>query len=156
MQIFHERFFPFYTHKRLHFKNRCIIGIGGNIGDVKKRFQKLFFYFSKQKRLHVKQTSCILKNPPFGFLEQNDFYNALIEVQTSMPPRELLKFLMHTEKRFKRKRSFKNAPRTLDLDIIFFNNISYNHKKLKIPHPFWMQRDSVLIPLSQLKLDKGR
>jgi len=156
MQIFRESFFPFYTKKRTKFKNSCIIGIGGNVGNVKKRFQRLFFSFRKHQSLHVKQTSFILKNPPFGFLDQDDFYNALIEVRTSMSPRELLKFLMHTEKRFKRKRSFKNAPRTLDLDIIFFNNISYNHKQLKIPHPFWMQRDSVLIPLSQLKLDKGR
>lgn len=150
MQLFFDLKFPFYS-KKTKFKNNCIIGIGGNVGDVRKRFQKLFIYLDNHKRVHVKQTSPILKNPPFGFLDQDDFYNALMQIQTSMAPREFLKFLMHIEKKFKRKRSFKNAPRTLDLDIIFFNNIIYKHKRLTIPHPFWNERESVLIPLSYLK-----
>ena len=64
-----------------------------------------------------------LENPPFGFLDQDDFYNAVIVIQVDMQAKELLSYLLRLEKKFGRKRSFANAPRTLDLDIIFFEDI---------------------------------
>ncbi len=97
------------------------------------------------------KTSAILQNPPFGFLEQDDFFNAIIVFKTSLGPKAFLKFLLHVEKIFGRKRSFKNAPRTLDLDIIFFDDIKYSQKNLEIPHPSWSKRDSVVLPLLSMK-----
>ena len=67
-----------------------------------------------------------------------------------MQPKELLAYLMRVEKYFSRKRTFKNAPRTLDLDILFFDNRVVNTPKLIIPHPHWQERDSVVIPLLSL------
>ena len=67
----------------------------------------------------------------------------------------MLKVLLHVEKVFGRKRSFKNAPRTLDLDIIFFDNQTIKQKDLIIPHPKWEERLSVKVPLSELKRFKG-
>ena len=151
MELFFEPFFPFTCKEKKGFKHSCIIGLGGNIGNVRKRFLRVLRGIKADRRFHVVQTSAILKNPPFGFEEQEDFYNAVMQVQTSLSPRDLLKFLLHTEKRFKRERSFKNAPRTLDLDIIFFDDIKYQHKRLKIPHPYWEERESVVIPLMFIK-----
>ncbi len=72
-------------------------------------------------------------------------------IRTSLSPKAFLKFLLHVEKIFGRKRSFKNAPRTLDLDIIFFEDIKINDKTLNIPHSSWSKRESVVLPLLNLK-----
>ena len=148
------------TYKGLHFgyqsiqktkhRYRVTIGIGGNIGDVKRRFEHLFIYLKKDKRVELLQTSLILKNPPFGFTNQDDFLNSIIVLQVSMQPAVFLDYLMRLEKRFARKRSFANAPRTLDLDIIFFDNRVINTKKLQVPHPSWSKRESVIIPLMDI------
>jgi len=71
----------------------------------------------------------------------------LFIIRTNLSPKELLYFLLRTEKKFKRKRSFKNAPRTLDLDIIMYDDVKYNDKKLNLPHPHFKNRDSVILPL---------
>ncbi len=151
LTLFFARFYPYRRKKSSFKKHKVTVGIGGNIGNVKRRFKKLFLYFQKDKRVDVLETSPILKNPPFGFLEQNDFYNAVIVLKTNMSPREFLKYALHTEKAFYRKRIFKNSPRTLDIDIIFFDKIKVNKKNLIIPHPKYKERDSVMIPLSYIK-----
>jgi len=127
------------------------VGIGGNIGDVKRRFEHLFFYLKRDKKVKLIKTSLILKNPPFGFINQDDFFNSIIILNTSMVAKELLAYLLRIEKKFARKRSFENAPRTLDLDIIFFNNQVINTKNLQVPHPSWSERSSVLIPLMDIR-----
>jgi len=149
------------TFKSLHFGSTCraksskryevTVGIGGNVGDVKRRFEHLFIYLKKDKQVELLQTSLILKNPPFGYVNQDDFFNSIIVLKTSLNPLAFLAYLMRLEKRFGRKRSFKDAPRTLDLDIIFFDNRVIDLPKLKIPHPEWFKRESVLIPLMDIK-----
>ncbi|MDR2100171.1 MAG: 2-amino-4-hydroxy-6-hydroxymethyldihydropteridine diphosphokinase [Campylobacteraceae bacterium] len=144
------RFFPASKLAEGEFKHTALIGIGGNVGDVKKRFVALFRYFASCSLLHVSKTSPILQNPAFGYLEQNDFFNAVMVVQTSLSVQKLLKFLLHAEKIFGRVRSFKNAPRTLDLDIIFFDTAKFMQKDIIIPHPKWQERLSVLLPLTMI------
>ncbi len=139
------------TQKSFH-RYKVIIGIGGNVGDVKRRFEHLFIYLKKDKRIGLLQTSLILKNPPFGFVNQDDFFNSIIVLKVSMQPFAFLEYLMRLEKKFMRKRSFQNAPRTLDLDIIFFDNRNIKTDKLTVPHVNWFKRESVVIPLSELQL----
>jgi 2-amino-4-hydroxy-6-hydroxymethyldihydropteridine diphosphokinase len=127
------------------------VGVGGNLGDVKRRFEHLFIYFTRDKRVELLCTSLILKNPPFGFANQDDFFNSIVVLKTSMQPKVFLDYLMRVEKKFARKRSFANAPRTLDLDIIFFDNRVVNTPKLQIPHAQWANRESVLIPLMDIQ-----
>lgn len=126
------------------------VGIGGNVGDVKRRFEHLFYYIKRDKRVELLQTSLILKNPPFGFVDQDDFFNSIMVIKTSMQPMLFLNYLMRLEKKFARERSFPNAPRTLDLDIIFFDNRVIDKHKLQIPHAEWSKRESVLIPLMDI------
>jgi 2-amino-4-hydroxy-6-hydroxymethyldihydropteridine diphosphokinase len=68
-----------------------------------------------------------------------------------MQPLEFLDYLMRLEKKFARKRSFANAPRTLDLDIIFFDNRVIKTPRLTVPHPHWFERESVVIPLAGMR-----
>jgi 2-amino-4-hydroxy-6-hydroxymethyldihydropteridine diphosphokinase len=123
----------------------------GNIGNVVRRFEHLFYYFKRSSLVRVIETAPILKNPPFGYIEQGDFYNSLILVETSLSPKALLSYVLRVEKVFGRKRLFKDGPRTLDIDIIFYENVKMETKNLTLPHPGWMKRSSVLIPLSHMK-----
>lgn len=156
MLLCFERFFPCSMQVNTAGRHKVLVGIGGNIGNVKRRFKKLFMRLAKDPRIDIIATSPLLKNPPFGYALQPSFLNALIEVQTDMPPSRFLHYLLHLEKAFWRVRTFKNAPRTLDLDIIFFDDIKINQKDLQIPHPHWKSRDSVLIPMAWMPRQKRR
>ena len=143
--------FPYNTETNNVKKYKALLGIGGNIGDVVRRFEHLFQYFKCFSFVNVLETAPILKNPPFGYVEQGDFYNSLILVETNLTPGELLRYVLRVEKVFGRKRLFKDGPRTLDIDIIFYENVRMETKRLTLPHPGWMKRSSVLIPLSMMK-----
>ncbi|RLA61838.1 MAG: 2-amino-4-hydroxy-6-hydroxymethyldihydropteridine diphosphokinase [Epsilonproteobacteria bacterium] len=145
--------FPYNTRRKG--AKQALLGIGGNMGDVVRRFENLFWYLKRSKYIHIYRTAAILKNPAFGYTEQEDFYNSLIQIETSLTPRALLSYVLRIEKVFGRKRSFKDAPRTLDIDIIFYENIQMETKDLRLPHPQWMKRPSVLIPLRYMQ-DKRR
>jgi len=131
--------------------HKALLGIGGNVGDVLRRFNHLFWYFKRSSFIHVIETAPILKNPPFGYTEQDDFYNSLMLIETKLTPKALLTYVLRVEKVFGRKRLFKDGPRTLDIDIIFYENVEMQTKTLTLPHPGWMQRTSVLTPLSRMK-----
>jgi len=151
LQVYKGLRFPSaHRTKRLH-RYEAVVGIGGNVGDVRRRFEHLYVWLQKDKRVSLVRTSLILKNPPFGYKDQEDFFNSIIVLKTSMQPKQLLEYLMRVEKKFGRKRSFANAPRTLDLDIIFFDNRVIETQKLTIPHAHWSERESVVIPLAGLQ-----
>lgn len=147
LRLFYTAQFPAYFMKNSSKKRAVTIGVGGNVGDVIKRFEQLVNILNRDKRVDLIATSAILRNPPFGILEQNLFYNSVIIIKTDMNPKEILRYLLHLEKKFGRIRELKNGPRTLDLDIIFIDELVINNRDLKVPHPHWNQRDSVLIPL---------
>ena len=131
--------------------HRVLLGIGGNIGDVVRRFEHLFHYLKRSTLLRVIESAPIVKNPPFGYTEQGDFYNSLLLIETFLSPKALLRYVLRVEKVFGRKRLFKDGPRTLDIDIIFYENVKMETKELTLPHPGWRERESVLIPLSMMK-----
>lgn len=144
-------FFPFFRAKKRYFKGEFALGLGGNIGNVKKRFEKFFMNLKNDKRFFVTQNSVILRNKAFGYTEQNDFLNAVMFVQTSKSPNEVLKIMQRYELKFGRKRSFKNAPRTLDLDILYFDKKVRKTPKLILPHYGASKRVSVVLPLGLMR-----
>lgn len=145
--------FPFKAVNSIEYRYKVLLGIGGNIGDSIRRFDRLFHYISKRKDMSIIQTSPILKNPPFGYLKQDFFYNALIEISTDLTPVELLKRTQMIERLFGRVKNFKDGPRTLDIDIIFHSIGRVDRKFLTIPHPGCSKRESVLLPLKRMKGD---
>ena len=148
LSTFHTLRFPYTNPFASGHRYEAVVGIGGNIGDVQRRFEHLFFTLKREKRVDIVRTSLILKNPPFGYHNQDDFFNSIMVLKTSMQALPFLNYLLRLEKKFARKRSFKDAPRTLDLDIIFFDNRVINKKNLIVPHPSWHKRESVVIPLA--------
>ncbi len=138
-----------YTSSSKRYK--ATLGVGGNIGDVVRRLERLSHFFKTDRYCDLVKTGPILKNPPFGYLEQGDFYNSVMIVQTNLQPKAFLKYVLEIERKFGRKRSFENAPRTLDIDVIFFENRKMQTKELTLPHPHWKERESVVIPMTYME-----
>ena len=151
LSLYKTNIFPYTSKKQSKKKYLVTVGIGGNVGDVRKTFNKLFLSLKNNAKFHIQSTSPLLENPAFGFTEQKDFLNGIIAIKTNLAPNEFLKIMQRLEIRYGRKRSFQDAPRTLDIDIIFFDNKKINTKKLIIPHKDWENRESVIIPLKYMK-----
>ncbi len=159
LSLFYTNNYPFVNSRLSNKVYEITLGIGGNIGDIKNRFNKLFLYLKSNTKIDIVKTSPILQNPPFGYLDQDDFLNAIIVIKTNKTPSEVLRLCWIYENRLGRKRSFKDAPRTLDIDIIFIKKqnkyLNLNTKDLIVPHIGYKQRASVLIPLECIKA-KGK
>jgi 2-amino-4-hydroxy-6-hydroxymethyldihydropteridine diphosphokinase len=150
LTLYRDRRFPYAGNGRPRYRYTAVIGVGGNVGDVRRRFIRLFETLRRRPGVEILRSAPILENPPFGFLDQAPFHNTVMELSTSMQPRAFLRFLWRLERQFGRKRSFPNAPRTLDLDILFFDSRVVATTELQIPHPHWHERQSVVIPLATL------
>lgn len=150
-----NRFFPFFTSIKNQNKYFAIVGLGSNIPPEEFYFKKLFYLLTIDKRIKILNTSPMLINEAFGFRAQRDFLNAVILIQTKLHARELLKVLLYYEFKFRRKRSFKNAPRILDLDLLYFSKKTKNDDFCTVPHIGAANRLSVILPLSKLKNNIG-
>jgi 2-amino-4-hydroxy-6-hydroxymethyldihydropteridine diphosphokinase len=101
------------------------------------------------KSVLIKKSSCY-SSLPSGYKDQPDFINAVVLIETELSPHELLSELQTIEHLHKRERSFPNAPRTLDLDILLFGDIRLNSPELTIPHPRMHERAFVIFPLQEI------
>jgi len=151
--LYLNRCFPQSRSQPHGYRHRVIVGVGGNVGDVQRRLARLWVYLRRTAQIYPIQNAVIVRNPPFGYTQQADFDNTVMEIATSLNPRPLLRRLLRIEKHFGRKRSFANAPRTLDLDMIFFDKKRMNTADLTLPHPGYKERLSVLIPLRSLGIN---
>ncbi|CUU79255.1 2-amino-4-hydroxy-6-hydroxymethyldihydropteridinepyrophosphokinase [Campylobacter hyointestinalis] len=149
--VIRSHFFPNFKDGGNEFKNSFLLGIGGNVGDTKKRFELFLYKLKKDRRFFVKECSLILKNKAFGYTKQADFLNAVLLVKSSFYAADVLKIMQHYEKIFGRIRSFRNAPRTLDIDILYFDKKIRNSQRLILPHPGANDRLSVIIPIGSMK-----
>lgn len=132
-------------------KNIVYIAFGSNKGDALANIKAAVAKLGKFGE--VKQISPLFKTKPEGFLEQEDFINGALCFATALAPNDLLKELKNIELLLGRIPSFKNAPREIDLDIIFYNNTVLDTPALKIPHPLCHTREFVLRPLSAIAPD---
>ncbi|MGD9596635.1 2-amino-4-hydroxy-6-hydroxymethyldihydropteridine diphosphokinase [Wolinella succinogenes] len=144
----YDKFFPSPFHPSSK-RYEVVIGVGGNLGEVPRSLQRLFRALQKAKRVDIISTSPLYYNPAFGYTEQAPFYNATMRLGWSGGYGEFFAYTSYLERRFgrPRKRAFKNAPRSLDIDILFFDGMKIKTPSLIIPHPGWAERDFVLIPL---------
>lgn len=106
-----------------------------------------------QSNFNLIASSSIYQTSPWGLLNQPDFYNAVILGETDLSAENLLLLLQNIENQHHRKRIYKNAPRTLDLDIIFYGEMVHSDRLLTIPHQFFDQRAFVLVPLIEIYPD---
>ena len=97
--------------------------------------------------------SSLYKTAPVGYLDQPEFVNAVAMIETALAPRALLDELLAIERRHGRVRDVPNGPRTLDLDILLYDDAPYSDSELTIPHPRLHERAFVLVPLAEIAAD---
>ena len=107
----------------------------------------------KHPAIDILRTSSLYRTSPVGPVEQDRFINAAVLLQTRHEPQALLKLMIEVEKSFGRVRTVKWGPRTLDLDLLFYENIQLHLPVLKLPHPLMSKRLFVLAPLAEIELD---
>jgi 2-amino-4-hydroxy-6-hydroxymethyldihydropteridine diphosphokinase len=128
------------------------IGIGSNLGNRRENCL-LAIELLREKGIIVLKQSSLYETEPWGMKDQPRFINMAIQIETSLEPSELLTVLKDIEKKIGRGKSSKWGPRTIDLDILLFDDIILNEDNLTIPHPLMHERDFVLRPLSEIAPD---
>ncbi|MBU1037912.1 MAG: 2-amino-4-hydroxy-6-hydroxymethyldihydropteridine diphosphokinase [Candidatus Omnitrophica bacterium] len=128
----------------------CYIGIGSNMGPRRRNIDLAIGRIEANPDIVLKRVSAIYETDPVGPIEQGKFLNGVMEVETSLSPESLLKELNVIEEALGRKRTVKNGPRTIDLDILYYGDEIVNEDELIIPHPRINEREFVLKGLREL------
>jgi 2-amino-4-hydroxy-6-hydroxymethyldihydropteridine diphosphokinase len=129
----------------------CYIGTGSNIGDRHHYITSAIDELKRTKGIKFKRISSIYETDPVSEIPQGKFLNGVLEVETSLKPHLLVRELNRIEDLLGRKRGVKNAPRTIDLDILYYGDEKINDGELVIPHPRIREREFVLRGLRELR-----
>jgi 2-amino-4-hydroxy-6-hydroxymethyldihydropteridine diphosphokinase len=124
------------------------IALGSNLGDRAANLAKAREMLTDD--IQVLKRSSIYQTAPWGYSEQDDFYNQVLECETSLRPLILLNRLKKIEKKMGRKETFRNGPRVIDLDILFYDDLILKTRRLVIPHPGLHERTFVLVPMAEI------
>lgn len=128
----------------------CYIGVGSNIGDRQKFIDSSIAELKKVGGVSVTRTSSIYETDPVSGIPQGKYLNGVIEIEASINPKSLLNELNRIEEGLGRDRTAKNAPRTIDMDILYYGDEVVNEKGLMLPHPRINEREFVLRGLREL------
>jgi 2-amino-4-hydroxy-6-hydroxymethyldihydropteridine diphosphokinase len=129
--------------------NKTYLLLGSNIGDRQQKILQAINHIEKKIGKIVRQ-SHLYQTAAWGKTNQPDFLNQVIIVETKLDAEKIMQLILLIEEKLGRIRTVKNAARTIDIDILFFNKEIMNQKNLIIPHPEIQNRRFVLIPLNEL------
>ncbi|SER29412.1 2-amino-4-hydroxy-6-hydroxymethyldihydropteridinediphosphokinase [Nitrosomonas sp. Nm51] len=129
------------------------IALGSNLDNPHKQINSACEEIDALPGMSLIQHSSLYQSAPIAQQVQPDYINAVAKIDTALMPAELLNALLIIERKHGRKRTFRNAPRTLDLDILLYNTLQLNSENLTIPHPRMTQRAFVLYPLMEIAPD---
>lgn len=130
--------------------HQAFVAVGSNLGEREDYIAMGLEALRKSQDCKVEQVSELIVTKPYGMTSQPDFLNGMIKLRTLLSPWELLEFLQNIELEAGRERLVHWGPRTLDLDIIFYDDCVIDTKDLKIPHPDMQNREFVLKPLAEM------
>ena len=127
------------------------IALGSNLGERAVNLETAINLMGDDVCVLAK--SSLYQTKPWGYLAQDDFYNQVLVGETSLRPQKLLSRLKGIEKQMGRKKTIRNGPRVIDLDILLYDDLLLHSKRLTIPHPRMHERAFVLVPLVELQPD---
>lgn len=130
--------------------HKAYVGVGSNLGESEKNIREAVAMIGDSDRVRNVKLSGLITTKPYGVKDQPDFLNGAVCFETFLQPYELLRFLQDIELKLKRERKEHWGPRTIDLDILFYDDQVVMEPDLKIPHPEISKRDFVLKPLCEL------
>lgn len=126
------------------------LSLGSNLGDRIANLKQAINLLAEYQGVELIKISSVYETKPVGYTDQPDFLNTAIEVQTTLSPHELLALCNAVEDKLGRTRTIKWGPRKIDIDILLFGGVYIDDEKLKIPHPYMMERAFVLAPLAEI------
>lgn len=132
---------------------RAYVALGSNLGDPVGTLKDAVESLAALRGSLLKAVSSLYRTAPVGLRHQPDFINAVAAVDTRLPAMELLQELFAVEAAFGRRRGIKNAPRTLDLDLLLHGDVVQDDPQLTLPHPRMHERAFVLVPLAEIAPD---
>lgn len=130
-----------------------LLGLGSNIGDRQQNILQAIDKLQKHKAIVVEKISPLYETEPFGLKEQAAFLNAVLEITTELSPEALLRFCQQIELELGRERKMHWGPRTIDIDLLIFDQVKIKTKELILPHPYLADRRFVLIPMAKITND---
>jgi 2-amino-4-hydroxy-6-hydroxymethyldihydropteridine diphosphokinase len=130
---------------------RAYVGLGGNLGDRHANLRAAVAALGRAGTIVA--VSPLYETAPVGYRDQRAFLNAVVALDTALAPVELLDALLAVERDLGRERTFKNAPRTVDLDVLLYDDLIVDEGDLTIPHPRMAERAFVLAPLAEIAPD---
>ncbi len=128
-------------------RTRAYLALGSNLGDRAARLQHAVDALDAYDAIDVVAVSRVYATDPVGGPEQGEYLNAVVAVDTSLAPHELLRTAQAVEQSAHRERSVRWGPRTLDVDILLHGDTEIDDPELTVPHPRMWERDFVLVPL---------
>jgi 2-amino-4-hydroxy-6-hydroxymethyldihydropteridine diphosphokinase len=134
----------------------ALIGLGGNVGDVRATFARAIDAICKKAAARLVARSSDYATPPWGEENQPPFVNACVEIETALEPHALLDAMQNVEREHGRDRAQERrwGPRTLDLDLLAYDDLVLDALGLILPHPRLFERAFVLVPLSEIAPDR--
>jgi 2-amino-4-hydroxy-6-hydroxymethyldihydropteridine diphosphokinase len=133
-----------------------LLGFGGNVGDTRSTIEQAIAQLCDGRDLRLIARSCDYSTPPWGVTDQNRFVNLCILAETRLTPRDLLTRVQAIEQQFGRNRANERrwGPRTLDIDLIAYDDVTLDDPELTLPHPRLFERAFVLAPLGEIVPDR--
>lgn len=125
------------------------LSLGSNLGNRQTNIQTAVTLLA-EGGIHIVKSSTIIETDPVGGPLQGEFLNAVMKIQTDLTPHALLDLCQSIERRLKRVKTVVNGPRTIDVDILLYDDMRLHTPQLTIPHPRMLERDFVLIPLREI------
>lgn len=130
--------------------HKAYLSLGSNIGDKENHLNMAVDILGSSEGIEVSSVSSFYETDPWGFEDQDAFLNIAVEVKTSLSPEELLKMCQFVESELKRVRLVHWGPRTIDVDILTYEDYTSQSAELTVPHPRMTERGFVLVPLAEL------
>ncbi len=128
----------------------CYLGLGANLGNREENIKNAISRLSSDPEILIKKRSSMIETKPYGNIDQPDFINSVIEIDTDITAENLLSKCLTVENELGRKRNEKWDPRTIDIDILFYGKTIVNLEQLTIPHPDLHHRKFVLRSLNEI------
>ena len=134
----------------------AFIALGGNVGDVQATFERAIAMLCRDQSMRLTTRSSDYRTPPWGVTDQPPFVNAVIGVATDLEPHTLLSRMQDCERALGRDRAEERhwGPRTIDLDLLLYDDRIINDETLTLPHPRMLERAFVLVPLAEIAPDR--
>jgi len=133
--------------------NIAYIALGSNIGERYTYLTEAIKFLNKNPYIHVDDVSSVYETEPVGYTDQSCFLNLVIKISTNLSSQELLKVTQKVENGLGRKREIRWGPRTIDLDILLYNQENIEAENLIVPHPRMFERAFVIVPLLEINQD---